>query len=469
VKGFVPTPSEVVDRMVDKLFRNGPPRPDSTVLDPGCGTGAFIEGVIRWCRHHNCASPKILGIELDSKHLPEAHARLGGHESVTILNEDFLGCLNERFDYIIGNPPYVSITKLSSIERGTYRQSYSTATGRFDLYLLFFEQALRLLQPEGRLIFVTPEKFVYVQSAASLRRALSRVAVEELHFIDEGTFGPLTTYPVITTVVNTQAGKSTTVISRKGTSSQIRLPADGRSWLPEINGVSGDQATHTLKDFSLRISCGVATGADQIYVQMASQIDDDLRPFAFPTISGREIALGKDLITSHLMLVPYNRSGELLSEAELGHLGDYLRQTERRDRLLQRTCVRRKPWYAFHENPPLADVLRPKILCKDIASKPCFVVDRSGEILPRHSVYYIVPKNPLRIGELCNYLNSSAVEEWLIGHCQRAANGFLRLQSHVLKQVPVPAGLITTPELTAADNDMVLAEELANEAGAKGR
>ena len=100
-----------------------------------------------------------------------------------------------------------------------------------------------------------------------------------------------------------------------------------------------------------------------------------------------------------------------------------------------------KPWYAFHETPPLRDILRPKVLCKDIGANPLFVIDRDGYVVPRHSVYYIVPANPERIDDLADYLNSADAASWLRDHCQRAANGFLRLQSHVLKHLPLPESL----------------------------
>ena len=142
--------------------------------------------------------------------------------------------------------------------------------------------------------------------------------------------------------------------------------------------------------------------------------------------------------------MPYGMSGDLLQEGQLGELGSYLRQPQQHDRLIKRTCVVHKPWYSFHENPPLTDILRPKILCKDIASQPFFLPDETGEIVPRHSVYYIVPKDPSQLQEICDYLNSPVARAWLEAHCQRAANGFLRLQSHVLKNTPVPSNLATT-------------------------
>jgi hypothetical protein len=121
-----------------------------------------------------------------------------------------------------------------------------------------------------------------------------------------------------------------------------------------------------------------------------------------------------------------------------------LRAPARKSLLDARTCAARKPWYSYHDNAPLNEILRPKILCKDISPTPFFVADNDGEIVPRHSTYYIVPKDPTQIPELVEYLNSRAAARWLLAHCQRAANGFLRLQSGVLKRLPVPDALAGT-------------------------
>jgi adenine-specific DNA-methyltransferase len=70
------------------------------------------------------------------------------------------------------------------------------------------------------------------------------------------------------------------------------------------------------------------------------------------------------------------------------------------------------------------------------------VIDRKGDIDQRHSTYYLVPLDAVDLDELAGHLNSSTSREWLRAHCQRAANGFLRLQSQVLKRLPVPASLV---------------------------
>jgi len=447
MKGYVETPPKIVDLMVEKLFKLKPPSARSRVLDPGCGTGPFIEGIVRWCSANNALIPNTVGVELDPRRARDAREKFASLSTVLIEQRDFLipddsSADSESFDFVIGNPPYVPITKLSEKEKKHYRTLYKTAKGRFDLYLLFFERGLRCLKPGGRLVFVTPEKFLYVETAAQLRKLMLGKQIEEIQMLDENSFGELVTYPTITTIVNEPRTSKTCLILRNGTIGHVVFPVDGSSWLP-YGGISTIQSEYTLEDICERISCGVATGADAIFVKESGKFDTTLGRFAYPTVSGRELKFTDwREHPRHLMLIPYERGGRLLSSEELGALEVHLSEPENRRRLEGRTCVARKPWYAFHENPPLHAILKPKILCKDITNRPYFWIDREGTIVPRHSVYYIVPKDPSRIDEIAEYLNSEEAKTWLESHCQRAANGFLRIQSHILKQLPVPKRLI---------------------------
>ena len=104
------------------------------------------------------------------------------------------------------------------------------------------------------------------------------------------------------------------------------------------------------------------TGADSVFVLRDDEITPELAPFARPTIAGRQIAKDAPLRTRQSMLVPYDNQGQLLPESRLGALRTYLSVASRRARLLSRTCVPRKRWYAFHETPPLPDIRRPKLL-----------------------------------------------------------------------------------------------------------
>lgn len=441
MKGFVLTPRETVDTMVELAFRARPPQPDDAVLDPGCGTGAFIDGIIRWCRERRRPLPRITGVEADPRHIPALRQKYSDEPAIQIQHADFLSGCNGMYDYILGNPPYVPITALSEGEKFRYRGRFKTANGRFDLYLLFFEQALRQLALGGRLVFITPEKYLYVQTAAALREMLARLHVEQIRLVREDTFGELVTYPSITVINQAPSGR-TEVLHRDGRGTTIELPGGRGPWLPLMEGAGESSGSSTLKDLCLRVSCGVATGADNIFVLPADTLAPALRPYARPTIAGRELTPATEVPTSRLaILLPYSTDGQLLPLEALGALRRHLTRDHVRARLMERTCVRHKPWYAFHETPPLKDILRPKILCKDIGEAPRFWVDRTGELVPRHSVYYIVPREPAALDAIAAYLKSDAARQWLKNNCQRAARGFLRLQSRVLQRLPVPDDL----------------------------
>lgn len=89
-KGFVQTPTWLVDEMVGELFGLAPPRPTDTLLDPGCGRGDFIAGVLRYCRRNSIAPPNIVGIELDGNRFREAAQRFERTQGVTMLRGDYL-------------------------------------------------------------------------------------------------------------------------------------------------------------------------------------------------------------------------------------------------------------------------------------------------------------------------------------------------------------------------------------------
>jgi hypothetical protein len=453
--------------MVELLFKNRHPKASDRVLDPGCGLGAFIEGVLRWCASHKAPVPEIVGVESDPNLFQQSRRKFQTNPRVQIRFADFLGEHHGNFEYIVGNPPYVAITGFNELEKSSYRQNFRTATGRFDLYFLFFEQAINALRDGGRLAFITPEKFLYVDSARALRQLLTNTGVESIQMVDEATFPGLVTYPAITVLESSCPGPLTEVTDRTGSSVSVDLPKDGASWLPRIFGKVLESG-FILEEACTRVSAGIATGADGVFVRELAGLDEGLLPFAHPTIAGRQIARGEVLDAGRFgMLIPYTDDGSLLPLDRLGKLLPFLERTDIRARLEQRTCVTRdkspKPWYAFHETPVLREILKPKILCKDIAPQPIFVADRKGETVPRHSAYYIVPRHQETLEPILDYLASPTCVEWLRANCQRAANGYLRLQSNVLKRIPLPPEI--EDQVLELDHQQVLAPTIRRAAG----
>lgn len=84
------------------------------------------------------------------------------------------------FDVIVGNPPYVDIIWIDRDIRKYFEKNYKTAVWRFDLYSLFIEKWNILLKNNGYLSFIIPKKYlnnIQFQTSRSDLSATSSVAV----------------------------------------------------------------------------------------------------------------------------------------------------------------------------------------------------------------------------------------------------------------------------------------------------
>jgi Eco57I restriction-modification methylase/TaqI-like C-terminal specificity domain len=78
----------------------------------------------------------------------------------------------DGFDVVVGNPPYVRGDHLAEF-KSHFTERYETAHGSADLYVYFFEQGLRLLRPGGYLAYIVTNKWLKAEYAEPLRRYLA--------------------------------------------------------------------------------------------------------------------------------------------------------------------------------------------------------------------------------------------------------------------------------------------------------
>ncbi|HRP60885.1 MAG TPA: Eco57I restriction-modification methylase domain-containing protein, partial [Vicingus sp.] len=106
------------------------------------------------------------------------------------------------FDAVIGNPPYLRVQGLrDNFEKETkhYETQYKSATGRFDIYVLFIERAFELINKVGKVSFILPHKFMVSDFGEGVRQFLvENKAVENIvHFGSEMVFADASTYTCI--------------------------------------------------------------------------------------------------------------------------------------------------------------------------------------------------------------------------------------------------------------------------------
>lgn len=77
------------------------------------------------------------------------------------------------FDVAIGNPPYISIQDIDNEQANYLKINYKSNKGNFDLYILFIEKGLEILNKKGFLSFINPNKIFNTDNANLLRNKLS--------------------------------------------------------------------------------------------------------------------------------------------------------------------------------------------------------------------------------------------------------------------------------------------------------
>ncbi len=193
--GVYYTPPALTARLIAQASEAGVDWTTARVLDPACGGGGFLAPVAqRMIEALGGCSPRILvenlgsrlrGFEidpfgawlsqvaLDALVFPITSA--AGRRLpwvVTVCNSLRRSPPRDRFDLVIGNPPYGRI-RLDEADRARFRRSLF---GHANLYGIFTDMALRHTRPGGIIAYVTPTGFLAGEYFKNLRALLGRNA-----------------------------------------------------------------------------------------------------------------------------------------------------------------------------------------------------------------------------------------------------------------------------------------------------
>ena len=96
---------------------------------------------------------------------------------------------NDGFDIVIGNPPYLGIQgiiKTSPQCEKIYKNNFYSATGYYDLYVLFVENGIKkMINNKGILNFIMPHSWIVAEFGKGLRKMI----LNNYHFKKFITFG----------------------------------------------------------------------------------------------------------------------------------------------------------------------------------------------------------------------------------------------------------------------------------------
>lgn len=191
VNGSYYTPIDVVSYIVKNTITDD----IGSICDPACGSGAFLVESAKFLKqkfkisYFKIFEELLFGVDILPTSIDRAKimlsllAILNGEDknfnfnlcegdSLVFDYEANFG--SQKFDFIVGNPPYVRTKNLRTEVRENIKKWSTADFGNADLYIPFFELAIKITNEKGKIGFITPSTYFTSFNAKLVREFLSR-------------------------------------------------------------------------------------------------------------------------------------------------------------------------------------------------------------------------------------------------------------------------------------------------------
>lgn len=382
-----------------------------------------------------------------------------------LVHGDFLlAPLPEKFDYVVGNPPYVRQELIAAPLLAEYRRRYATLYDRADLYIPFIERSLRLLSDSGQLSFICADRWMKNKYGGPLRALISssyhlRAYID---MVDADAFhSDVIAYAAITVISRGMPGSTRVALcpaldapnlavlsqafrAHKPASPLVKDLVDvvcgSAPWILESSDQTAliqrlEQSFPTLEEAGCKVGIGVATGADKAFIGKLDELDvEPDRKLA--------IAMTRDLASGHVewrgygVINPFTDEGPLVDLDRYPKLKKYLE--ERREQIAGRHVAKKSPanWYRTIDRITPSLATRPKLLIPDIKGD-AQVAYENGQLYPHHNLYFVV-SDDWELRALQAVLLSNITRLVIATYSTKMRGGFLRFQAQYLRRIRLP-------------------------------
>ena len=376
-------------------------------------------------------------------------------------------------DYVIGNPPYIRPEDIDPGQLADYRRAYPTMMGRADIYVAFYEAALRGLNDEGVCAFICADRWMANHYGRALRELVtSRFSVEavvEMHHADAFA-EEVSAYPAIT-IIHRRSQRAAIVASlnsdqaaiggkhlaqairNKGNISRIveaplslryaRLDgwfSAGDPWplvspehLALLQRLEAEFPPLEDAETGTKVTIGVATGADPVFITQDSGLVESER--LLPLAMAKDTISGALDWSGHYLVNPWEEQG-LVELDRFPRLQSYFE--DHAEQLRGRHVAKKRPanWYRTIDRVHVDLTSQRKLYIPDIKERLLPVLDR-GETYPHHNLYVVLSEG-WDLEVLGGLLLSEIAQFFVECYAVRMRGGYLRFQAQYLRRIRVP-------------------------------
>lgn len=203
------TPAVVADFMLDLATVSK----EASVLEPSCGEGVFLDLLAQR------GFSSVIGYELDTSLATQFP---------NVRYESFVSAeISEKFDLIIGNPPYIRWGNLEEelkkelLLSPLWNRHFNSLC---DYLYIFILKSIELLRDGGELIFVCPEYWMNTTHSVTLRNYMMANGYFECiyHFNETPIFDKATVSVVVFKYIKSKSPKSNISVCKYHTNQKLK-------------------------------------------------------------------------------------------------------------------------------------------------------------------------------------------------------------------------------------------------------
>ena len=393
------------------------------------------------------------------------------------------------FDIVIGNPPYLRVQGIKNhnlLYADELVKKYKAATGAYDLYAMFAERGLQIINETGIVNYIMPVKWTNAAFGKGLRGVISekRAAYKIINFgeyqvFDASTYTglqwfvpntpQLLYYELNRNLLSNQELKLYLESLTKETATKIDAEnLHSEQWTLTAGKAAAilsemEKLPRRIKDVFDRIFCGLQTSKDDVYFLYNCRVEDDYiigeskqlaryvkleKGLVRPLLKGEDVHKYDRIKTDKYVIFPYiltNGKAVLYSEIELKTLFpmgyEYLKACETILRDREKGKLRNDiHWYKYIYPKNLTQFDNEKLVAPDISLGGNFAYDKEGIFYQTTTIYGYIKKK--EINESYKFwmalLNSRLCWWFLTNTGTTLANGFFRYKPDYINPFPVP-------------------------------